>query len=107
MYAWFVLATALQVSKLRKYCCGVVLGKRTDTGTIDGYCSVRRGGATVRRFWDFGQVKRECKTRNSQRKGEKAVAEGREDGEEPSQGIATSIEVLLLQLQLKFGTTST
>jgi hypothetical protein len=33
-YAWFVLATALQVSKLRKYWCGVVLGKRTDTGTI-------------------------------------------------------------------------
>jgi hypothetical protein len=36
MYAWFVLTTALQVSKLRKYWCGVVLGKRTDTGTIDG-----------------------------------------------------------------------
>ena len=56
MYAWFVLATALQVSKLRKYWCGVVLGKRTDTGTID--VIVRRGGATVRRFWDFGQVSR-------------------------------------------------
>jgi hypothetical protein len=61
---------------------------------------VRRCGG-----FDFGQVSRVQDEKLAERKGESStgtVAEGREDGEEPSQGIATSIEVLLLQLQLKF-----
>ena len=71
MYAWFVLATALQVSKLRKYWCGVVLGKRTDTGTIDGYSSVRRGGATgaaVLGFWASVKSARRETRREKRRK---------------------------------------
>ena len=46
--------------------CGVVLGKRTDTGTIDGGACGGAGGAAVLGFW--ASVK--SASRNSQRKGE-------------------------------------
>ena len=61
-------------------------------------------------FGNFWASVKSASRETRETKGESStgtVAEGREDGEEPSQGIATSIEVLLLQLQLRFGITST